>query len=109
MLRDSRTLAFPAYLLGVQEDTLESKLLSRVISTGSGKRGSSYNVPLNVEQARGTRDALSKALYTRMFDWIVQAVNSAMATLAANLRESQILCLGVLDIFGFEVNLKANY
>lgn len=26
-----------------------------------------------------------------------------MANLAANLKESQILCLGVLDIFGFEI------
>ncbi len=104
-LRDPATLAFPAYLLGVQEETLKNKLLSRMISTGVGKRTSSYNVPLNVEQAKGTRDALAKALYTRMFDWIVQAVNSAMATLAANLRESQILCIGVLDIFGFEVIL----
>ncbi|KAJ3371197.1 Unconventional myosin-Ie [Kappamyces sp. JEL0680] len=94
---------------GVHEETLKVKLLSRVISTGFGKRGSSYNVPLNVEQARGTRDALAKALYTRMFDWIVQAVNTAMETLAANLRESQILCLGVLDIFGFEIFEKNGF
>ena len=38
-----------------------------------------------------------------MFDWIVQAVNNAMSSLAANLRREQILCLGVLDIFGFEI------
>ncbi|KAJ3303728.1 Unconventional myosin-Ie [Kappamyces sp. JEL0829] len=109
VLRDPETLGFPAYLLGVHEETLKVKLLSRVISTGFGKRGSSYNVPLNVEQARGTRDALAKALYTRMFDWIVQAVNTAMETLAANLRESQILCLGVLDIFGFEIFEKNGF
>ena len=42
---------------------LREKLLSRLISTGFGKRTSLYNVPLNVEQARGTRDALSK-VYT---------------------------------------------
>lgn len=103
ILRDDQALAFPAYLLGIKEEDLKQKLLSRFISTGFGKRGSSYNVPLNVEQAKGTRDALAKALYTRLFDWIVQAVNSAMSNLAKTLRESQILCLGVLDIFGFEV------
>ena len=74
-----------------------------------GKRGSTYNVTLNVEQASGTRDALAKALYSRMFDWIVQAVNTAMANLAANLRQGQILCLGVLDIFGFEIFEKNGF
>jgi myosin heavy subunit len=38
-----------------------------------------------------------------MFDWIVQQVNSAMAKLAANLRQEKVLCTGVLDIFGFEI------
>jgi myosin-1 len=109
VLKNRDTLAFPAFLLGLSEDLLEQKLLSRVISTGFGKRGSSYNVPLNVEQAKGTRDALAKAMYTRMFDWIVQSVNSAMSRLAANLRETQILCLGVLDIFGFEIFEKNGF
>ncbi len=100
---DKDTLAFPAYLLGLKEDMLQDKLLSRVMRTGGGRRGSTYNVNLNVQQARGTRDALAKALYSRMFDWIVSSVNLAMEKLAANLRKSQILCLGVLDIFGFEI------
>lgn len=82
---------------------LREKLLSRVMRTGGSKRGSVYNVNMNCEQAAGSRDALSKALYTRMFDWIVQAVNSALARLTANLRPEMILSLGVLDIFGFEV------
>lgn len=71
VLKDRNTLDFPAYLLGVEKEVLSLKLMSRVISTGGGKRGSNYNVPLNAEQARGSRDALSKSLYTRMFDWIV--------------------------------------
>ncbi|TPX68482.1 hypothetical protein SpCBS45565_g02989 [Spizellomyces sp. 'palustris'] len=101
---DPQALAFPAYLLGVSEDLLQAKLTSRRMTTGGfGKRGSSYNVPLNVQQAQGTRDALAKALYSRLFDWIVQAVNTAMANLAAGLREKSQLSLGVLDIFGFEI------
>ncbi|RKO97884.1 hypothetical protein CXG81DRAFT_26193 [Caulochytrium protostelioides] len=105
VIADRQALAFPAYLFGVAETVLEEKLISRFMTTGGGigRRGSAYNVPLNLEQARGTRDALAKAVYSRMFDWIVGAVNGAMAALAANLRERQILCLGVLDIFGFEI------
>lgn len=40
---------------------LVSPLFSRIMTTGGfGKRGSSYTVPLNVQQAQGTRDALAK-------------------------------------------------
>ncbi|KAJ3300326.1 Unconventional myosin-Ie [Borealophlyctis nickersoniae] len=96
---DPQALAFPAYLL-----------VSRIVTTGGfGRRTSQYDVPMNVEQAQNTRDALSKAIYSRMFDWIVQAVNTAMATLAAGLRETTTLCLGVLDIFGFEIFEKNGF
>ncbi|KAJ3056601.1 Unconventional myosin-Ie [Rhizophlyctis rosea] len=107
---DPEALAFPAYLLGVSEELLQSKLTSRIVTTGGfGKRTSSYNVPMTVEQAQNTRDALAKALYSRTFDWIVQAVNTAMANLAAGLRETSKLCLGVLDIFGFEIFEKNGF
>ena len=46
---------------------------------------------------------MDKALYSRMFDWIVQAVNNAMAQVASHLKTTHPLYLGVLDIFGFEI------
>lgn len=48
-------------------------------------------------QAAYARNALAKALYSRMFDWIVEAVNLQLA------KEHESLCLGVLDIYGFEI------
>jgi hypothetical protein len=48
-------------------------------------------------QAAYARNALAKALYARMFDWIVEAVNVQLA------KQSTSLCLGVLDIYGFEI------
>ena len=47
-----------------------------------------------------------QALYSRLFDWIVESVNRAMASLSANSQTKQPLCIGVLDIFGFEVNAR---
>lgn len=98
-------MAFPAYLLGVDENLLKDKLLNRVLRTGGfgSRRGSMYTVPMNVQQASSNRDALSKALYYRLFDWIVDAVNKSMARIASNLKSTTQLCIGVLDIFGFEI------
>jgi myosin-1 len=106
-IRDPRTLAFPAHLLGVTETELCQKLTSRMIETGGGfgKRSSTYEVPLNAEQARGARDALAKSLYTRLFDFLVANVNSAMH--AESVREN--LCIGVLDIYGFEIFEKNGF
>lgn len=62
------------------------------------RRGSVYESPLNPTQAVAGRDALCKALYEKLFEWIVQRVNSAMAE-----REESSQVIGVLDIYGFEI------
>ncbi|KAJ1936895.1 class II myosin, partial [Linderina macrospora] len=71
----------------------------RTIETSrGGRRGSVYDVPLNISQARAARDGLSKAIYGRLFDWIVARVNTAMQA-----REAASYIIGVLDIYGFEI------
>lgn len=65
-------LAFPSYLLGISEEMLRSKLLSRIMDTKWGKQSEKIEVTLNVDQAAYTRDALSKAIYTRIFDFLVE-------------------------------------
>ncbi|KAI8809341.1 myosin IF [Cladochytrium replicatum] len=108
VVSDAQTLAFPGYLLGVSEELLNEKITSRVMTTGGfGRRSSAYQVPLNVQQASNTRDALAKALYSRLFDWIVQAVNSSLASVSHN--SGNMLCIGVLDIFGFEIFEKNGF
>ncbi|GLE05065.1 hypothetical protein PINS_up014049 [Pythium insidiosum] len=62
-----------------------------------------YSVPLNVEQASSSRDALAKALYAKVFDWMVVTINASLSSSHSSLSNSAtISTIGVLDIFGFE-------
>jgi hypothetical protein len=57
----------------------------------------SSSLPPSNGQARDGRDAFTKTIYAAMFDWIVQRVNSVMASPGPF-----DTFIGVLDIFGFE-------
>ncbi|KAJ2739100.1 class II myosin, partial [Coemansia sp. BCRC 34490] len=90
---------FIAYLLEVSPEMVNKVLVSRTIETSrGGRRGSIYDVPLNIAQAQSARDGLAKALYDRLFDWIVMRVNKAMQA-----RGESVFIIGVLDIYGFEI------
>lgn len=54
-----------------------------------------YRVPLKVEQANNARDALAKAVYSRLFDHVVKRVNQCFPF------ETSSNFIGVLDIAGF--------
>uniref|UniRef100_A0A8C3GAJ9 Osteoclast-stimulating factor 1 n=1 Tax=Cyclopterus lumpus TaxID=8103 RepID=A0A8C3GAJ9_CYCLU len=90
-------LAFPAFLLGVPQDGLCSKLTSRMMDSKWGGTTESIAVTLSTEQACFSRDALSKALYTRLFDFLVDCVNKAIQ------KDQEEFNIGVLDIYGFEI------
>ncbi|CAI5937085.1 unnamed protein product [Closterium sp. NIES-64] len=45
------------------------------------------------------RDALAKALYSRVFDWLVERINESIQQ-TGGVEEGR--CIGVLDIYGFE-------
>ncbi|KAL8184814.1 UNVERIFIED_CONTAM: Unconventional myosin-Ie, partial [Gekko kuhli] len=96
-------LAFPSYLLAVDQQRLREKLTSRKMDSKWGGRQEVIDVTLNVEQANFTRDALSKALYARLFDYLVDAVNKAMQ------KDHQEYSIGVLDIYGFEIFQKNGF
>lgn len=119
----STVLAFPAFLLGIEQNRLKDKLTSRKMDSKWGNAVESIDVTLNVEQACYTRDALSKALHSHVFDFLVevrwrvsrvsvcrsviicfsnpvfwfQSINKAMV------KDRQEFNIGVLDIYGFEI------
>ena len=64
-------LAFPSFLLGVPQDGLCSKLTSRMMDSKWGGKTESISMTMSTEQACFSRDALSKAVYTRLFDYLV--------------------------------------
>jgi len=95
--QDDAFLTFPAYLLQIDEGMLKEKLISRVVESQWGGKKEIIEMTLNVEQANFTRDALAKALYSRLFDWLVGAVNQAMQ------KDRTEVSVGILDIYGFEI------
>ncbi|WWC89069.1 myosin-1 [Kwoniella dendrophila CBS 6074] len=98
-ISDTGVTDFAGYLMEVDPQQLQKVLLTRVMETQrGGRRGSVYEVPLNVAQASSGRDALSKALYNNLFEWIVSRVNVSMKP-----QQNPEYVIGVLDIYGFEI------
>uniref|UniRef100_A0A670JVH3 Myosin IE n=1 Tax=Podarcis muralis TaxID=64176 RepID=A0A670JVH3_PODMU len=103
MVESEDFLAFPSYLLAIDQQRLKEKLTSRKMDSKWGGQQEVIDVTLNVEQASFTRDALSKALYARLFDFLVDAVNKAIQ------KDRQEYSIGVLDIYGFEIFQKNGF
>ncbi|RXN19087.1 unconventional myosin-VI isoform X2 [Labeo rohita] len=94
----SQTLEYCAELLGLDEDDLRVSLTTRVmLTTAGGAKGTVIKVPLKVEQANNARDALAKAIYSRLFDHVVKRVNQCFPF------DTSSNFIGVLDIAGFDL------
>lgn len=81
-----------ADLMGVSNELLSKSLTIRTMTA----RTEVYKVPLNATAAKDGCDALAKEVYSKMFDWLVGAINKATMNNNAKSR------IGLLDIFGFE-------
>ncbi|CAI5701681.1 hypothetical protein KXD40_002883 [Peronospora effusa] len=88
-----RALTVASKLLGVKEKDLWKVIMTRDIVT----REETYTVRRNEQAAGYARDAIAKALYSRMFDWVIKQVNSSLGH-----DPNPLPYIGVLDIFGFE-------
>ncbi|KAG6817917.1 class II myosin [Tephrocybe sp. NHM501043] len=98
-IADTDVTDFVAYLMGVEATQVQKVLTSKIMETQrNGRRGSVYDVPLNPSQASSGRDALAKAIYNNLFEWIVSRINVSMKP-----RFASAQVIGILDIFGFEI------
>ena len=89
-----------AQLMGVTGEAVEMAMCQRSISVG----GEKLMKPETKEKSKVCRDALAKGLYSKLFDFIVSNVNSALGKFG----DTVTIQVSVLDIFGFEV-FKANH
>jgi len=85
-----------AKLFGVPPGPLVKVFTERHVVTPGGK----IIAKRNAKAAGFARDAVAKAVYSKLFDWLVVKINEALrGPEAPHPRNPQI---GVLDIFGFE-------
>ncbi|KAK6729445.1 hypothetical protein RB195_006476 [Necator americanus] len=93
-------LQFPAFLLGLPPEAIQQKLTARKMESRWGNKTETIDVTLNVEQANYTRDAWTKAIHARVFDYLVDSVNRAIQVADG---VDTGLSIGILDIYGFEI------
>uniref|UniRef100_A0A3Q1H2S2 Unconventional myosin-Va n=1 Tax=Anabas testudineus TaxID=64144 RepID=A0A3Q1H2S2_ANATE len=90
---NNRHLTAFCELVGVTYQDMAQWLCHRKLKTAT----ETYIKPLPRLQATNARDALSKHIYAKLFNWIVEHVNKALIT---NVKQHSFI--GVLDIYGFE-------
>ncbi|GFR18852.1 unconventional myosin-Ib [Trichonephila clavata] len=82
-------------LLQGEVSVLQAALTQRTVET----RHDVIVTDLSATEANYARNALCKALYSRLFTWLVNKINDTIRAKRIGKRK----CIGMLDIYGFEV------
>ncbi|NXI36671.1 MYO1A protein, partial [Galbula dea] len=82
-------------LIELDPSVLERALCSRTVKA----RNEMVLTALSVPQGYYGRDALAKNIYSRLFDWLVNRINTSIQVKPGKQRK----VMGVLDIYGFEI------
>ncbi|XP_076088130.1 myosin-IIIb-like isoform X1 [Mytilus galloprovincialis] len=92
-------IEYVSKLLGINKnDLVEAFTTSAVVA-----RGEVIIRDNSVPEAFDARDAMAKALYGRLFSWIVNRINSLLKPVSSLDTDSENnFIIGLLDIFGFE-------
>ncbi|XP_068101648.1 myosin-IIIb isoform X3 [Hyperolius riggenbachi] len=100
---DGEALENAAALLSIGAEEFQEALTSHCVVT----RGETIIRTNTVDKAADVRDAMSKALYGRLFSWIVNRINTLLQPDKNICNAEHGMNVGILDIFGFE-NFKRN-
>ncbi|XP_069877381.1 myosin-IIIb isoform X8 [Dipodomys merriami] len=92
-----------ASVLCISPEELQEALTSHCVVT----RGETIVRANTVDRAADVRDAMSKALYGRLFSWIVNRINTLLQPDKNICSAEDGMNVGILDIFGFE-NFQRN-
>lgn len=98
-IKDSDALGNISSLLEVDDSEVRKALCTRVVAT----KGEVMEKGHTISQAAFGRDAFSKAIYDRMFSWIVQYINEPIDITQGGRSRERNTVIGVLDIYGFEI------
>ncbi|XP_029444060.1 unconventional myosin-Ig isoform X2 [Rhinatrema bivittatum] len=100
-VKNQALIHYIAELTSTGPDCLLRTLLHRTVATGGGdviEKGH------NVKDASYARDAFAKAIYERLFCWIVGRINNVIEVKDYDARvHGKNTVIGVLDIYGFEI------
>lgn len=90
-------------LLGVPTQDLIFALTNKTIKA----HGETIQSGLDIEMAIFAKDALAKAIYSRLFEWLVTHINQTLKkTVCKNYKYGHLnknKSIGILDIYGFEI------
>ncbi|XP_072817220.1 myosin-IIIb isoform X4 [Vicugna pacos] len=100
---NAEALENAASVLCISPEELQEALTSHCVVT----RGETIVRANTVDRAADVRDAMSKALYGRLFSWIVNRINTLLQPDKNICAADGGMNVGILDIFGFE-NFQRN-
>ncbi|XP_027623084.1 unconventional myosin-Ig [Tupaia chinensis] len=90
-----------AQLTATPRDLVLRSLLARTVASGGRELIEKGHT---VAEASYARDACAKAVYQRLFEWVVDRINNIMEARGRDpRRDGKDTVIGVLDIYGFEV------
>ncbi|XP_069870693.1 unconventional myosin-Ig [Dipodomys merriami] len=90
-----------AKLTATPQDLVLRSLLARTVASGGRELIEKGHT---VAEASYARDACAKAVYQRLFEWVVNRINGIMEARGRDpRRDGKDTVIGVLDIYGFEV------